>query len=64
MAQSASAPTNDGPAHEERIDELTALYRWYNDWSATARAVIARRDYLIAMGLAERARRRAERGGG
>jgi hypothetical protein len=61
-AQSAPAPTHDGPAHEERIDELTALYRWYSDWAATARAVIARRDYLIAMGLAERVRRRGARG--
>ncbi len=51
----------DGPTHEERIDELTALYRWYSDWSATARAVIARRDYLMAMGLAERARRKVAR---
>jgi hypothetical protein len=34
--------------------ELQELYRWYRDWSHTARAVIRRRDYLIALGVVDR----------
>lgn len=45
-----SAPVLRAP----REQELLALHRWYTDWAGTARAVITRRDYLIALGLAGR----------
>ena len=53
-------PGMEAPGRSPRESELLALYRWYGDWAATARAVVRRRDYLIAMGLAERARAGAE----
>lgn len=37
--------------------EMLALYHWLNDWSATARAFITRKDWLIRLGLADRRRR-------
>jgi hypothetical protein len=56
------APTVEGPPIESlqasRDAELLALYRWYADWSTTALAVIQRKDYLIALGLARRERAR------
>lgn len=39
---------------------MLELYRWYQDWAATARAMVKRRDWLIRMGLM--ARKRAGRG--
>lgn len=41
---------------DDREAELIALYRWHADWAATARALIKRKDALIALGLAARAR--------
>lgn len=38
--------------------EMVSLHRWYDDWAATARALIERRDWLIRLGLSERRRRR------
>jgi hypothetical protein len=56
-AQSAPAAGEPTPVRDAREPELTALYRWYTDWAATARAVIARKDFLVTLGLAERERR-------
>lgn len=50
----AAPPVDDAAPRAPREQELLALHRWYTDWSATARAVIPRRDYLIALGLAGR----------
>jgi hypothetical protein len=36
---------------------LVALYRWYDDWTGTARAMVGRKDWLIRMGLLDRRRR-------
>ena len=33
--------------------ELATLDAWYGEWSGIARAIIGRRDYLIALGLAK-----------
>jgi hypothetical protein len=38
----------------ERQAALYALRRWYDKWSAIARAFIGRRDVLILLGLAHR----------
>lgn len=38
--------------------EMIRLYRWYEDWMATARAVVGRRDWLIRLGIADRRRRK------
>jgi hypothetical protein len=41
-------------AEAERMEKAIAFNAWLKDWRTTARAVIARRDYLIRLGLAER----------
>lgn len=41
-------------AAEVRMGKLTALKLWFDDWAATARAVVKRRDYRIRLGLAHR----------
>ena len=55
-AQAATAldPADPGASDAAQQQALAALYAWYRDWSATARAVIKRRDLLILMGLAKR----------
>jgi hypothetical protein len=54
----AAAPAQ--PATHEA--DLVALYRWYTDWATTARAVVARKDYLVALGLSGRNKRDTQRG--
>lgn len=39
---------------ERRRQKLTSLKLWFDDWSATARTVVTKRNYLIRMGLASR----------
>jgi hypothetical protein len=41
-------------AKAKRDVELANLRAWYEDWAATARSVVTRRDYLIRLGLAKR----------
>jgi hypothetical protein len=38
--------------------EIVALHAWFEDWAATARALVERKDWLIRLGLRERPRRR------
>jgi hypothetical protein len=45
-------PTED-PA-DERLAKLAELKGWYDEWAATARAVVKKRGYLIRLGLAQR----------
>jgi hypothetical protein len=47
---------------ETREAELVALYHWYTDWSTTARALIGRKDYLVALGLSGRNKRQRGEG--
>lgn len=52
-----SPPPPDAQAAESRAESdqaLVDLYFWITDWSAQARVVITRRDYLIRLGLASR----------
>lgn len=51
------AGDTDGPMRETRAAELVALHYWFSDWSATAHAVIARRDWLVSLGLVRRKQR-------
>jgi hypothetical protein len=66
LAALAIAPTEApaapvaSPNIQKRRESLVALRRWYDDWSATAHAVIRKRQYLIRMGLGRR-KRRADR---
>lgn len=53
-AQQSPKPESSGPTRDPRHRELDDLYRWFRDWSHTAHAVIARKDYLVALGLADR----------
>jgi len=41
-------------APEARLQGLTALKLWYDDWSATAHALVRKRAHLIRLGLATR----------
>ncbi len=50
IAPAAALPEAD----TTREAALHSLYLWYRDWSKTARAVIAKRAYLISLGLAKR----------
>jgi hypothetical protein len=57
VGQSANAPEIITPSPESvarQQEALKALHAWYSEWSATARAVITRRDYLIRLGLSKR----------
>jgi len=40
--------------NEDRLLKLNSLKGWFDDWSATARAVLKKRGYLIRLGLANR----------
>jgi hypothetical protein len=43
-----------------RIQALTALKDWYEEWAANARTVVKKRNYLIRLGLASRKVRKGE----
>jgi len=47
-------PEHDKKRKAERVKALVALKDWYEEWAATARALIKKRAYLIRMGLANR----------
>jgi hypothetical protein len=50
-AQAVTAPAAD---NQERLQHLTALHAWIEEWTETARAVIQRRDYLVTLGILRR----------
>jgi hypothetical protein len=50
-----ATPIND----EDRKKSLVELHAWLRDWSAMARMVIQRRDYLILLGLSKRKKTKA-----
>lgn len=53
LVEEGAAPASLAPAGD--LDaQLIALKAWLDDWSATARTVITRRDQRIALGLAQR----------
>ena len=56
-AQSVLMPPGESP---ERQQNLAALHGWLEEWSETAKAVITRRDYLIALGLLKRRKKKVE----
>jgi uncharacterized membrane protein YgcG len=55
----AVAPLSDA----QRVTILLELYAWITDWSASAKLVITRRDYLIRLGIAKRRKSRGGNGG-
>jgi len=59
-AGAGPAPNPDG---SDDAVALRALHAWYRDWATTARAVIARRDWLIRLGVVDRRRGAAAAGG-
>jgi hypothetical protein len=48
--------TESTKSHEAKL----ALYAWHREWSSITRAVVKRRDYLIRMDLATRAKPKAK----
>jgi hypothetical protein len=54
----APLPAENLTPVEERVDQLTQLYAWFQDWADTARTVIKRRDQLIRLGLGKRRSRK------
>lgn len=52
-AKAAAEPVSENKAEREaHAEALLSLYSFYRDWAATARALVKRRDLLVAMGLA------------
>jgi hypothetical protein len=61
VAKSGARPPEPAADPDEvHLQDLTALYRWHHKWSAIARLVITRRDYLIRLGLANRRETKSE----
>jgi hypothetical protein len=66
LATLAIAPTKTpvapvaSPNLAKRRETLLALRKWFEDWSATAHAVVRKRQHLIRLGLSK-AKRRARR---
>jgi hypothetical protein len=57
VALGPTAKLPDGPANqtpEQRVQALTRLREWYDEWAATARAVVKKKSYRIRLGLANR----------
>ncbi len=57
VALGPTATLPDGPAAqtpEQRVQALTRLREWYDEWAATARAVVKKKSYRIRLGLANR----------
>lgn len=59
-ASAAPKPASGGAVRDRREAELVQLWRWWSDWSATARVLVGRKDWLCTLGL--HARRRPARG--
>lgn len=49
-----AAPEADAKREAAREAALTALKDWFEEWAASARAVVKKRGYLIRLGLANR----------
>lgn len=62
LASSVDDPetTYDNPGNNTRDQVLLALYRWYSDWTTTARALLKRKDHRNSLGIGERQPRRSE----
>lgn len=57
VALGPTATLPDGPGvqtPEARVQALTKLRDWYEEWAATARAVVKKKGYRIRLGLAAR----------
>ena len=54
----ASVPTTAADRFAARKPALLLLWRWHRTWSAIASALITRRDWLIALGLAKRKKKK------
>jgi hypothetical protein len=57
IVETTTAPTVVpvvAPPTDARMEALTDLYAWIQDWSDCARAVITRRDQLIRLGIGKR----------
>lgn len=48
----------DGPEFARHQRDLLALYAWYVDWAAVAKAYIRRREQLVRLGLGRRRKRK------
>lgn len=55
-ASAPAAPDDDAA----RVEALLALHEWRHEWATVARKVVTRRDYRIALGIAERGARRSD----
>lgn len=60
VAQTATLTLTPTPINDDdHKKSLVELHAWLRDWSATARMVIQRRDYLILLGLSKRKKTKA-----
>jgi hypothetical protein len=54
------APRAEGAGRVDREAELRALWAWFYEWRLAARSAIARKDWLILLGIGQRKRAGAE----
>jgi len=56
LASSVSDPerSQDLEDNDTRDQALLSLYRWYSDWTTTARTLIKRKDHRNSLGIGER----------
>ena len=54
FATSVETPTVTDNRSNDRDQALLDLYNWYADWSATARALIKRKDHRCSLGIGEK----------
>ena len=61
VEQGTSEDFDIDPISEEDIDEaFNEMKEWYDEWSTIARAIITRKDYLIALGLRKPSKKKPE----
>jgi hypothetical protein len=59
LATSIETPAITDDTAADRDQALLDLYNWYADWSATARALIKRKDHRCSLGIGEKRAKQA-----
>ncbi len=62
LATTVETPTGTDTSGTNRDQALLDLYNWYSDWSATARALVKRKDHRCSLGIGEKRAKRAAAG--
>jgi hypothetical protein len=62
LATTVETPAVTDNTGTDRDQALLELHNWYSDWSATARALVKRKDHRSALGIGEKRAKRAATG--